>query len=193
MSGRQGVDQQRRVSDLVAAASSEEPAQLRCYGPLPQRWLALEEPERGQLALIGDDIEHGIDPKAADEFVLEIGMTDVEPKLGQRTGPDTCPAQRAGDATGFACITQAQQPVACAIRSVAVEEVDDAGRASHRYDRHPQGCQVMPKAKGQRLDRQPVTLALDKHRRCLHRTSMSVAQPRRLSRRRAGIFARGRR
>lgn len=36
MPGQQSVDQQWRVSDLVAAASSEEPEQLRRYGQLPQ-------------------------------------------------------------------------------------------------------------------------------------------------------------
>lgn len=169
MSGRQCVDQQWRVPDLVAAASSEEPAQLRRYRPLPQWGLALEEPERREFVLSRDDVEHGIDPEAADEFVLEIGVTDMEPELGQRTGPDTCPAERAGYATGFPCITKAQQPVACAIRAVAVQEMGDVSRASHRYHRHPQGCQVLAKAKGQSLDRQPVTLALDQHRRRLHR------------------------
>lgn len=108
----------------------------------------MEEPERREFVLSRDDVEHGIDPEAADEFVLEIGVADMEPELGQRAGPDTGPAERAGYATGFPCITKSQQPVACAIRAVAVQEMDDVGRASHRYHRHPQGCQVVPKAKG---------------------------------------------
>ena len=103
-----------RVPELVAAASAEEPAQLRCYRPLPLRRLALQDPERREFALGRDDVEHGIDPKATDEFVLQVGVTDVEPKLGQRTGPDTCPGERTGDDTGLAGITQAEQPVACA-------------------------------------------------------------------------------
>ncbi|WP_157768959.1 hypothetical protein [Pseudarthrobacter sulfonivorans] len=52
----------------------------------------MEDPERRELALSRDDVEHAIDPKAADEFVLQVGVTDVEPKLGQRTGPDARPA-----------------------------------------------------------------------------------------------------
>lgn len=135
----------------------------------------MEDPERRELALSRDDVEHGIDPKAADEFVLQVGVTDVEPKLGQRTGPDACPGELSSDATRLPCITQAEQPVACAVRAVAVEEVDDTGRASHRHDRHPLSCQIMAHAKGQRLDRHPVTLALDQHRRRLHRTSMTKA------------------
>lgn len=175
MPGWQRVDEQPRVSDLVTAASPEEPAQLRRYRPLSLCRLALEDPERGELALSRDDVEHGVGPKAADEFILQVGVTDVEPELGQRTGPDTCPGERTRDATRLPCITQAEQPVARAARAVAVEEVNDAGRASHRHDRHPLGYQIMANATGQRLDRHPVTLALDQHRRRLHRTSLANA------------------
>lgn len=107
--------------------------------------------------------------------VRPVGVTDLEPELGQRTGSDTCPGERPGDATRLCCITQAEQPVARAGRAVAVEDVADAGCASHRHDCHPLGRQIMAIATGQRLDRHPVTLALDQHRRRPHRTSLANA------------------
>lgn len=121
----------------------------------------MEDPERCELALSLDDVEYGVDPQAADEFVLQIGITDLEPKLGQRTRTNTRPFERAGDAKGFSCITQTKQPVVSAIGTIALQEVDDAGGASHGTDRHSLGCQVMAKAKGQRLDGHTVALALD--------------------------------
>ncbi len=105
----------------------------------------MEDPERCELTLSLDDVEYGVDPEAADEFVLQINITDLEPKLGQRTGTNTCPFERAGDATSLPGITQTKQPVPWGVR-VAVEEVDDAGGASHRHDGHPLGRQVMAKA-----------------------------------------------
>ena len=109
MPGWQRVDEQPRVSDLVTAASPEEPAQLRRYRPLSLCRLALEDPERGELALSRDDVEHGVGPKAADEFILQVGVTDVEPELGQRTGPDICPGERTGDARRLPCITGVEE------------------------------------------------------------------------------------
>ncbi|MDI3193949.1 hypothetical protein QK290_06060 [Pseudarthrobacter sp. AL07] len=106
MPGWQCVDEQGRVPDLVTAASPEEPAQLRRYGPVSLRRLVLEDPERRELALSRDDTGKAVNPKATDEFILQVGVTDVEAKLRQRARPDACPAERTGDATGLPHITQ---------------------------------------------------------------------------------------
>ena len=57
-------------------------------------------------------------------------------------------------------------------RAVAVEEVDNVGGPTHRYDGNALLLQVMTKALGQRSHSQAVAFAFHKYCRHLHMTSM---------------------
>lgn len=80
-------------------------------------WLALEDPKRGELALGFDDVEYGLDLNAADEFVLQVGMTDVEPEFGQRTGTRYLPGRANGRCYETPLHHTGPAPVACAVRA----------------------------------------------------------------------------
>lgn len=64
----------------------------------------MEEPERGQLAFSPDDVEHGVDSQASDKFILQIGVTNLEPALFQRPGSHTGMQECPGNDFGLACI-----------------------------------------------------------------------------------------
>ncbi|WP_309075041.1 hypothetical protein [Paenarthrobacter sp.] len=43
----------------------------------------MQQPKGRELPLVRDDVEHGINAKASDELVLQIGVTDLEALVPQ--------------------------------------------------------------------------------------------------------------
>lgn len=130
--------------------------------------LALEEPERRELALGFDYTQHGLDAQAADQFVLQIGPANVEAEFVQGSRTYSGAGQRTGNTAGLALVAKPKEPVIRAGRAIVRQKTDDAGSTSHGHHRYPLGVQVMAALTGEHLDRQAVAFAFDKDSRRLH-------------------------
>jgi hypothetical protein len=74
----QRVDEQARVSDLPASATTHEAPKLLLGGPSLPRRLLLEGAERSKLTLGVEDLFHGGDTERADQLILQVCHAHVE-------------------------------------------------------------------------------------------------------------------
>ena len=74
----QRVDEQARVSDLPASATTHEAPKLLLSGPSLPRRLLLEGAERSKLTLGVEDLFHGGGTERADQLILQVCDAHVE-------------------------------------------------------------------------------------------------------------------
>src|SRR5205085_10971860 len=117
-------------------------------------------PERAELALRLDDLFDGRSAEGADELVLQIDDTHIEPEPLQPG-----PVESAPELPLLAGVAESRQPHVQPARAEAVEEPADALRAAHRQDRNAVRVEVTAAALGERLERDLVARPLDEHDR----------------------------
>ena len=127
----QRVDEQARVSDLPASATTHEAPKLLLSAPsLPCR-LPLEGAERSKLTLGVEDLFHGGGTERADQLILQVCPNGQSHLLG-RGAPDapqrgvrlTALVREAGSTQYRARWLASQQPIQ---------------NLAHPYVRHPSG------------------------------------------------------
>src|ERR687884_2325019 len=74
----QRVDEQARVSDLPASATTHKAPKLLLSGPSLPRRLPLASAERSKLTLGVEDLFHGGGTERADQFILQVCDAHVE-------------------------------------------------------------------------------------------------------------------
>src|SRR4051812_33978619 len=130
------VDEYRRVLDLAPAAGAHEAPQLRLDAAGALRGLVLEGPEAPELALGLDDPLDAGGAEAADQLVLEVGVTDVE---ARRLKPD--PLDGAAEVALLGGIAEAGD--ADALRHERLEASPDVPGSADRDHGNPFGREVV--------------------------------------------------
>ena len=74
----QRLDEQARVSDLPASATTHEAPKLLLSAPSSPRRLPLEGAERSKLTLGVEDLFHGGGTERADQLILQVCDAHVE-------------------------------------------------------------------------------------------------------------------
>ena len=154
-----------RVPDLAAAAAAHEPPELVLGRAAVPGSLLLERPERPQVSMPVDDALDLVRAESADELVLEVGVADEEPEPLQvrpgQGGAETRALEAAGDVTLLAGVVEPGQRDVEAARTVRLHKAPDRLRAADRNDFDPFCREVAAAAQRERLQRDPVALALD--------------------------------
>ena len=163
-------------------------------GPGPLDRLALQDPERGELALRVDHLEHPAFADRADQLVLEIGDAGEEAELLQSTAvldrAQTRALETAGEETLLRGVVQPGEAEPGVVSQVLDQEAPDVGGTAQLDDLDALGRQVATEPDGQRLHGGPVTRALDHEDgapgRGRHGQSASPRSAMKPSRRRSG-------
>src|SRR5829696_1432912 len=131
----QRVDEQARVSDLPASATTHEAPKLLLSGPSLPRRLLLEGAERSKLSLGVEDLFHGGDTERADQLILQVCDAHIETErfhigateVGAEAGPlDTVP-----EVTFLSGVTEARQSDIKPLRTKWIQEAADIRRTTH--------------------------------------------------------------
>src|SRR4051794_15337629 len=159
------VDQQARVTDFSPAAAAHETAELLAERPTAPLRLLLERPERSEIAVRRDDALHGVAPQSANQFVLEIGLADVEAERLHAFACDLCAEgaalEPAAELAFLAGVAEPRERQTEPTRPVEVERAADRLRAADRHDGDAFGGEVAAAARGQRLERDAVADPFD--------------------------------
>ena len=109
----QRVDEQARVSDLPASATTHEAPKLLLSGPSLPRRLPLEGAERSKLTLGVEDLFHGGDTERADQLILQVCDAHVETERfhigATEVGAEAGPLETAPEVTFLSGVTEARQ------------------------------------------------------------------------------------
>jgi hypothetical protein len=109
----QSVDEQARVSDLPASATTHEAPKLLLSGPSLPRRLLLEGAERSKLTLGVEDLFHGGDTERADQLILQVCDAHIETERfhigATEVGAEAGPLDTVAELTFLCGVTQARQ------------------------------------------------------------------------------------
>ncbi len=163
------LDEHACVARLPPRARADEPPQLSLDASRPLCGLLLEDPERGELALVVDHPFHGRGAERADELVLEIALADEEAEplelLPGLPDVEPRPLERTPVVAFLTCIAEPRQPDPMPAFAEQREKRADPLRASELHDLHALLVEVAAQPSCQRLDRNPVALTLDEYER----------------------------
>jgi hypothetical protein len=109
----QRVDEQARVSDLPASATTHEAPKLLLSAPSLPRRLPLEGAERSKLTLGLEDLFHRGGTERADQLILQVCDTHVETERfhigASEVGAEAGPLETAPEVAFLSGVTQARQ------------------------------------------------------------------------------------
>ena len=109
----QRVDEQARVSDLPASATTHEAPKLLLSGPSLPRRLLLEGAERSKLTLGVEDLFHGGGTERADQLILQVCDAHVETERfhigATEVGAEAGSLETAPEVTFLCGVTEARQ------------------------------------------------------------------------------------
>src|SRR5215218_3435900 len=109
----QRFDEQARVSDLPASATTHEAPKLLLSAPSLPRRLPLEGAERSKLTLGVEDLFHGGGPERADQLILQVCDAHVETRHfhvgATEVGAQPRPLETAPQVTFLSGATKARQ------------------------------------------------------------------------------------
>jgi hypothetical protein len=145
--GAERLDEEARVPDLPSSAAAHETPELFVLRPASPRGLLLQRPEGTEIALLLNDPQDGFDSERSDQFVLEVGVTHIEPVW-----------ERALERARLADVAKARDGH---IRPEAPDEATNGVRTADRDDRDAFRAEVTPAPCRKRLDRHLVTRPLD--------------------------------
>ena len=150
------VDKQARVADLPAVGAAHEASQLRFDSPPSPRRLLLEGAEGSEVALRLEDGFDGGGTETADQLVFEIRDADVEAEtlhLGPREARAEARTFEGAPEDGlFACIAEAGDGEAGALRAEVGQKLPDAVGASDRDNPDALGSKVRAAPRRQRFE-----------------------------------------
>jgi hypothetical protein len=165
----QRVDEQSRVSDLPAAAGAHETPKLLLDAPSLLGGLLLERAERSELTLGVDDPFHSGGAQAADQFVLQVGDTDVEPECfhagATEVRAEAGPLETAPEVALLLDVTQAGQSDVQPSRTEQLQEASDVPGTAHRHDGNALSVKVSTTALSDRFERDLVADPFNEHDR----------------------------
>ena len=109
----QRVDEQARVSDLPASATTHEAPKLLLSGPSLPRRLLLEGAERSKLTLGVEDLFHGGDTERADQLILQVCDAHIETERfhigASEVGAEAGPLDTVAELTFLCGVTETRQ------------------------------------------------------------------------------------
>jgi hypothetical protein len=165
----QRVDEQRRISDLPAAAAAHEAPELLISGPSLPRRLLLKRAERSQVTLSLDDLLDNVGTERADQLVLQVLDAHVEAEpfhVGPiEVGAEAGPLEASPKVSLLGSVTQARQSDVEALRAEQLEEPSDVRRSPHRNDGDALDLKVPTSAFGQCFERELVADPFNQHDR----------------------------
>src|SRR4029453_17482135 len=183
--GVEGAGEQPRVAELAAAARAQEAVELLLKAAVPLGGLALQGPERPELALGGDDALGGGGAEAADQLVLQVGDAHIEPGRLQPgpawASPEAGPLQPEPDVALLAGVTEAGQLEPQPAGTVPLQVAADVPGPAHGDHADALGGEVAASALGDGLERDLVADPFDEHHRpnlVVHRASLVQPPPR---------------
>ena len=165
----QRVDEQARVPDLPAGATSHVSPQLLLPWPtLPSR-LFLKGAERVEVALSVDHPFHGGGAERADQLVLQVCDANVKAELfhlgASEIGAEFGSLEPAPEVALLAGVTEACESYVQALGAKPTQEVPDCLRAANRHNRDALNVEIAASAFGQRFNRDLVAGPFDEHDR----------------------------
>src|SRR6266404_3502606 len=149
----EGLDEERGVADLPASTAAHEAPQLVAHRTVAPDGLVLERPERGEIAVLGDDLLNARRAERADQLVLEVDLADEEG--GRNAGA----LERAAELGLLAGVAQTADMDA----TEPFERPPDRLRASDRDDRDALRGEVVTETPGERLEGDAVARPLHEH------------------------------
>ena len=156
----QRVDEQARVSDLPASATTHEAPKLLLSGPSLPRRLLLEGAERSKLTLGVEDLFHGGGTKRADQLILQVCDAHVEPEcfnIGpSEVGAKAGALEAALEGALLCGVTEARQSDVQPLRTEPGQEASDVRCATDRHDGDALSLEPPTTALGQRFERELV-------------------------------------
>src|SRR5215204_3407061 len=109
----QRLDEQARVSDLPASATTHEAPKLLLSGPSLPRRLPLEGAERSKLTLGVEDLFHTGGTERPDQLILQVCDAHVETERfhigASEVGAEAGPLETAPEVTFLSGVTEARQ------------------------------------------------------------------------------------
>ena len=146
---------------------ADEAPKLLLAAPCSPGRLLLESAERSKLTLGLDDLFHSGGTQAADQFVLQVGDTHIEPE-GFHVGAteveaEAGPLQSTPEVALLAGVTQARQAEVQAPRTEALQEVSDVAGTAHRDDGNALSGKVSTTALSKRLERDLAAPPFNQH------------------------------
>src|ERR1022692_320805 len=164
-----GAGQQARVAVLIAGPAAHEAAELVMCSPAPLGGLALQGPQRPELALRLDDSFHRAGPERPDQLVLQVeGAHEESERLhrGARClGADPGSPQHAPEVVLLGSIAQTGQLDVKPARTIPLQIAPEVSRAAHRDDGDAVRGEVTAAPPGQHLKRDAVTQSLNQNDR----------------------------
>src|ERR687898_293428 len=122
----QRVDEQARVSDLPASATTHEAPKLLLSGPSLPRRLLLEDAERSKLTLGVEDLFHGGGTEGADQLILQVCDAHVEAECfrigATEVGAEAGPVESAPEVDFLCGVTEARQSDIQSLRAEQIQE-----------------------------------------------------------------------
>jgi len=153
----------------VAGPAADETAELFRCRPASLGGLALQGPQRPELALRLDDLFHLAGAERPDQLILKVdGAYEESERLhrGARpAGTDPGSPQRPPEVVLLRSVAQAGQLDVQPGRAIPLQVAPEVGRAVHRDDGDAAGGQVAVPPPGQHLKREPVAHPLDQNDR----------------------------
>src|SRR5215212_6953997 len=129
----QRVDEQARVSDLPASATTHEAPKLLLSGPSLPRRLLLDGAERSKLTLGVEDLFHGGDTEGADQLILQVCDAHVEAECfyigATEVGAEAGPLETAPEVAFLSGVTETRQS---GIKPLRAEQIQEAAGAFAR-------------------------------------------------------------
>ncbi len=120
------LDEQARVSDLAAAATSHEAPKLLLSAPSLPRRLLLEGAEGSKVSLCVNDLLHGSGTKSADQLVLQVCDAHVETEsfhlAASEVGSEAGPLETAAELALLCGVTETRQPDVKPLRAEQIQE-----------------------------------------------------------------------
>ena len=165
----EGLDQEPSVARLATRARADEPSQLRLDRPLALGRLALQDSERGELALFVDDALDLVDTEGPNQLVLEIEIAGEEAEpfhvLQREAGPHARTLETAPVGALLTDVAQSSDTHAPAPGPERAQIPEHVGRTTDRHDRHTGGDEIDVAPAGQCLDGGLVAHTLHEQRR----------------------------
>ena len=142
----QRVDEQARVSDLPASATTHEAPKLLLSAPSLPRRLLLEGAERSKLTLGLENLFHRGGTERADQLILQVCDTHVETErfhIGTtEVGAEAGPLEPAADVALLPGVTQPGQGEVQPAGAEQPQVAPDAPGTAHRHDGDALGGKV---------------------------------------------------
>ena len=133
------------------------------------RRLLLKSAERAELALSVHHLLHGGGTESADELVLEVGDTHVEPEPfhvgASEVGAEACAFEATSEVALLGGVTETSQPDVEPLRAEQIEVPPYGLRTADRHDGNALGAEIATAALGERFDRMLIADPFDEHDR----------------------------